>query len=58
MDNAETNASEAPAEQETPLFRLMMGQTIYEVAVHFSEASTETMADKVGRLILNDMGQM
>lgn len=58
MDNAETNASEAPAEQEIPLFRQMVGRTIYEVAVHFSEASTETMADKVGRLILNDMEQM
>lgn len=58
MDNAETNASEAPAEQETPLFRQMVGQTIYEVAVHFSKASTETMTDKVGRLIINDLGQM
>ena len=58
MDNAETNASEAPAEQETPLFRLMMGRTIYEVAVRFSESSTETRADKVGRLILNDLGRM
>lgn len=52
------NSFEKPAEQETPLFRQMMGRTIYEVVVHFSESSTETMADKVGRLILNDLGRM
>lgn len=58
MDNVETNVPEAPAEQETLLFRQMVGRTIYEVAVHFNQAGTETMADKVGRLILNDMRQI
>lgn len=58
MDNVETKVPETPAEQETPLFRQMVGRTIYEVAIHFNQAGTETMADKVGRLILNDLGQI
>ena len=58
MDNAENNAAGVPAEQETPVLKQVIGRTTYEVALHFSQTSRETMADKVRRLILNDMGQM
>lgn len=58
MDNAENNVSEVPVEQETPIFRQVIGRTTYEVALHFSQTNNETMADKVRRLILNDMGQV
>ena len=58
MDNAENNAAGAPAEQEVPMLRQVIGRTTYEVVLHFSQTSKETMADKVRRLILNDMGQV
>ena len=31
-----------------------IGKTTYKVRVHFSQTSTETMSDKIKRLILND----
>lgn len=58
MDNAENNTAGAPAEQEVPILRQVIGRTTYEVTLHFSQTSRETMADKVRRLILNDMGQV
>lgn len=35
-------------------FRKKIGSTTYEVLTHFSKTSTETLKDKVKRLILND----
>lgn len=58
MDNAENHAAGAPAEQEVPMLRQVVGRTTYEVVLHFSQTSRETMADKVRRLILNDISQM
>ena len=58
MDSAENNTAEVPAEEETPVFRQVIGRTTYEVALHFSQTSSETMADKVRRLILNDISQI
>lgn len=57
MDNVETNVARVSSEQSPPIFRKVIGRTIYEVAVHFSQTSTETMEDKVKRLILNDISQ-
>lgn len=35
-------------------FKMKIGGTTYEVLTHFSKTSTETLKDKVKRLILND----
>ena len=35
-------------------FTMKIGGTTYEVLTHFSKTSTETLKDKVKRLILND----
>lgn len=35
-------------------FRMKIGSTTYEVLTHLSKTSTETLKDKVKRLILND----
>lgn len=48
------NESSMGMKQPTQLFREEIGSTIYEVTIHFSETSKETLDDKVKRLILND----
>jgi hypothetical protein len=37
-----------------PAFTKKIGTTTYEVYIHFSETSTETMSDKIKRLIQQD----
>lgn len=51
IDNIETCTT---AVQTPPTFRKTIGKTTYEVVVHFSTTSTETMSDKIIRLIQND----
>lgn len=35
-------------------FTMKIGSTTYEVITHFSKTSTQTLKDKIKRLILND----
>jgi hypothetical protein len=39
---------------ESPKILKKIGTTTYEVTIHFSKTSNETLEDKVKRLILND----
>jgi len=48
------NESSMEMKQPIPLFKEKIGSTIYEVTVHFSKTSKETVDDKLKRLILND----
>ena len=41
-------------EKQIPSFKKKLGNTTYTVKVHFEENSTETLVDKVKRLIVND----
>ena len=41
-------------EQQPVKFTEAIGSTTYEVAIHFSKTSKETMNDKIFRLIKND----
>ncbi len=41
-------------EKYIPSFKKKLGNTTYTVKVHFDESSTETLADKVKRMIIND----
>ena len=41
--------------QEAPRLIRRIGTTTYEVSIHFSDTSKETMADKIKRLIEQDI---
>ena len=46
---------ETPSHPDEPVIMLKrIGSTIYEVAVHFSTTSKETIGDKITRLIRNE----
>ena len=48
-------ASRAP--KNTPAMVKKIGKTTYKV-VHFSQTSTETMSDKIKRMLKNEIQQM
>ena len=52
MNENKATATQKPAEK--PVLVKKIGNTTYNVVVHFSETSKETLEDKVKRLILND----
>ena len=55
--NRSTPATASPLtvkEAAPPALVKKIGKTTYKVRVHFSNTSTETMSDKIKRLILND----
>ena len=45
---------ETEQKQEIPKITKKVGGTTYEVLIHFSKTSTESMNDKILRLIQND----
>ena len=49
-------ASRAP--ENTPAMVKKIGKTTYKVRVHFSDTSTETMSDKIKRMLKNEIQQM
>ena len=52
MNENKATTTQKPA--EPPVLVKKIGNTTYNVVVHFSETSKETLEDKVKRLILND----
>ena len=50
----EQNVSQNDNQQ--PCFRKVIGNTTYVVRVHFSETSSETLEDKIKRLIGDEAG--
>ena len=46
-------ASRAP--ENTPAMVKKIGKTTYKVRVHFSQTSTETMSDKIKRMLKNEI---
>ena len=45
-------------EQNAPVLVRKIGKTTYKVRVHFSTTSTETMSDKIKRMLKNEVRQM
>ena len=45
-------------EQNAPVLVRKIGKTTYKVRVHFSTTSTETMSDKIKRILKNEVRQM
>lgn len=50
-----TDTATAATRQEAPQLIWRIGTTTYEVSIYFSDTSRETMADKIKRLIEQDI---
>ena len=46
------------APEDAPALVKKIGKTTYKVRVHFSDTSTETMSDKIKRMLKNEIQQM
>ena len=55
MQTADTTTTRAP---DAPALVKKIGKTTYKVRVHFSQTSTETMSDKIKRMLKNEIQQM
>ena len=56
MQTANTISARAP--EDAPVLVKKIGRTTYKVRVHFSQTSTETMSDKIKRMLKNEIQQM
>ena len=52
------NTTAASAPEDRPALVKKIGKTTYKVRVHFSTTSTETMSDKIKRMLKNEVSQM
>ena len=48
----------ARSPEDIPALAKTIGKTTYKVRVHFSNTSTETMSDKIKRMLKNEIQQM
>ena len=53
MQTSDTTQARAP--EDAPALVKKIGRTTYVVRVHFSKTSTETMSDKIKRLIKREI---
>ena len=53
MQTADTTPARAP--EDAPALVKKIGRTTYVVRVHFSKTSTETMSDKIKRMIKREI---
>ena len=53
-NNLATTSPLNAKEMEQPAIVKKIGNTTYQVKIHFSTTSKETMSDKIKRLIMND----
>ena len=51
-------ATPARAPEDAPALVKKIGRTTYKVRVHFSNTSTETMSDKIKRMLKNEIQQV
>ena len=60
MNHENTNPNAIPAIQpnDAPAMVRKIGKTTYQVRVHFSTTSRETMSDKIKRMLKNEVSQM
>mgnify|MGYP002509887276 CR=1 FL=1 len=47
-----------PSNKNPPALVKKIGRTTYIVRIHFSKTSTETMSDKIKRMLKNEIQQM
>jgi len=53
-----TNTIQTNAQHTQPCFRKTIDKTTYIVRVHFNENTKETMADKIKRLLREEVAKM
>ena len=60
MNHENTNPNAIPAIQpnDAPAMVRKIGKTTYNVRVHLSDTSRETMSDKIKRMLKNEVSQM
>ena len=56
MNNIETTNNSTTSDNTPQQMTEKLGNTTYEVFIHFSQTSKETLMDKVMRLIRNELG--
>ena len=56
MQTADPTPPRTP--EDVPALVKKIGKTTYKVRVHFSKTSTETMSDKIKRMLKNEIQQM
>ena len=56
MQTADAIPARAP--EDAPALVKKIGRTTYKVRIHFSTTSTETMSDKIKRMLRNEIQQM
>ena len=56
MQTADTTPARAP--EDTPALVKIIGKTTYKVRVYLSNTSTETLRDKIKRMLKNEIQQM
>lgn len=49
------NAKETPATEPEPRIKTTIGDITYLVGVHFNEEGTETMVEKIDRMVRRDI---
>ena len=57
IENTPRTMTVQPEQNASVLVR-KIGKTTYKVRVHFSTTSTETMSDKIKRMLKNEVRQM
>ena len=56
MQTTDTTSARAPEDALALVKKI--GKTTYKVRVYFSQTSTETMSDKIKRMLKNEIQQM
>ena len=56
--NIQNVADTTAGAENPPALVKKIGRTTYIVRIHFSETSTETMSDKIKRMLKNEIQQM
>ncbi len=52
------NITQTRVPEQAPTLVKRIGKTTYVVHIHFSESSTETMSDKIKRMLRTEVRQM
>ncbi len=57
-ENMTPNATQTRVPEQAPALVKKIGKTTYVVHIHFSESSTESMSDKIKRMLRTEVRQL
>jgi hypothetical protein len=58
INDADSTSTLPVQEDELPALVKKIGKTTYRVKIHFSATSSETMSDKIKRMLRNEISRM